>query len=243
MLWRDGVPVLYRWKPRGTSVDSELAWYRAYAESKGEELGEVFALDACADSGALPGIVKESLALYPWIGEVNLSRGALDSALVLERAVRVLSRAASWALLMGSFALAGSGLRYYDIRRNIDAVRDRSSDLYRSVFDPARTGRIPDPVALARSRVAELRGGGEGRPLGEVLADLGDIFERNPSMDVSLDSMRYNADGVDYTGSAPDMETIQEFRNAWMERAGAVSPPNMQSAPGVGYRFDISAKW
>ena len=189
-------------------------------------------------------IVRESLRLCPWIGDVNLSRSAFDNALVMERAVRSLSRVASWFLIMGLFALAGNGLRYYEARRSIDELRDRSSQLYRSTFDPSRTGRIADPLGLALSKVAELQGGAvEGRLINQVFADLGSIFEQNLSMDVTLDSVRYNLlEGIDYTGSAPDMETAQEFRRAWVERANA-GPLNLQNAPGVGYRFDLSVKW
>jgi hypothetical protein len=253
LLWREGVPVLYRWKPRESAaedqpsfiLESERSWYEAYCKSKGEEVGEIFALDAAQPSALadFSDIARESLRLYPWIGDVNLSRSAFDNALVLERAVRSLSRVASWFLVMGLLALAGNGLRYYEARRSLEEIRNRSSQLYRSTFDPSRTGRIPDPLGLALSKVAELRGGtAEGRLINEVFADLGSIFEQNPSMDVTLDSVRYNLEGIDYTGSAPDMETAQEFRRAWTERANA-GPLNLQNAPGVGYRFDLSVKW
>jgi hypothetical protein len=253
MLWRAGVPVLYRWKPRehvaegqlSFTLESERSWYEAYCKSKGEETGEIFALDATQPSALteFSVIVRASLELCPWIGDVNLSRSAFDNALVLERAVRSLSRVASWFLVIGLLALAGNGLRYYEAQGSIDELRNRSSELYRSTFDPSRTGRISDPLGLALSKVAELRGGAtEGRLLNEVFADLGTILEQNPSMDVTLDSVRYNLEGIDYTGSTPDMETAQEFRRAWVEQANA-GPLNLQNAPGVGYRFDLSVKW
>jgi hypothetical protein len=227
-------------------LESERSWYEAYCKSKGEETGEIFALDTTQPSALadFSEIARESLRLCPWIGDVNLSRSAFDNALVLERAVRSLSRVASWLLVIGLLALAGNGLRYYEARRSIDELRDRSSQLYRSTFDPSRTGRIPDPLGLALSKVAELQGGAtEGRLINQVFADLGAIFEQNSSMDVTLDSVRYNLlEGIDYTGSAPDMETAQEFRRAWVERANA-GPLNLQNAPGVGYRFDLSVKW
>jgi hypothetical protein len=79
--------------------------------------------------------------------------------------------------------------------------------------------------------------------INEALADLGTIFEQYPSIDVTLDFARYNPDGVDYTGSAPDVEAAQEFRRAWAERAGSALLGNVQNAPGVGYRFDLSVRW
>jgi hypothetical protein len=266
MLWRGGVPVLYRWKSRKrraqtqgsqiqepqaqgsrqASEESELAWYEAYCKSKEEEVGASFALDVTRGSNnpGLPEIVKKSLTLYPWIGEVNLSRSALDSALGLERTVNSLSRVASWLLVMGLFVLGGNALRYYETQRSVNALRDRSSELYRSTFDPSRTGRIPDPLNLALARVAELRGGSsEGRLINEMFTDLGAIFEQDPSIDVTLDFARYNLEGVDYTGSAPNMEAAQDFWRAWLERASTAQLGNVQNAPGVGYRFDLSVKW
>jgi hypothetical protein len=247
MLWRGGLPVLCRWKARGrTTLDAELDWFRSYCKSREEELGECFVLNAEEPSelAALPEIVRESLELYPWLGEVNLSQRALDSAVVVERTVHLLSRAVFWILLMGLLVLAGNGLRYYEARRSIDEIRDRSSELYRSAFDPSRTGRISDPLGLARSKVEELRGGvSEGHPLNEVFADLGSIFEQNPSMDVTLDVIRYNVDGVMYSGSAPDREKIQEFWSAWAARADNVPYPSINTAPGVGYRFDMNVRW
>jgi hypothetical protein len=246
ILWRGGVPVLYRWKSRErASGESERAWYEAYCKSREEELRETFFLDATQpEVSRLPEIVKKSLDLYPWIGEVNLSRSALDSALVLERTVNALSRVASWLLIMGLFVLGGNVLRYYEPRQNLNELRDRSSELYRSTFDPSRTGRISDPLGLALSRMAELKGGSsEGRLINETLTDLGAIFEQYPSIDVTLDFARYNLEGVDYTGSAPDMETAQEFRRAWAERASTAQLGNLQNAPGVGYRFDLNVRW
>jgi hypothetical protein len=247
MLWRDGLPVLYRWKARArTTLDAELEWFRSYCKSREEELGEFFVLNAEEPSelAALPEIIKESLALCPWLGEVNLSQRALDSAVVVERAVQSLSRAAFWILLMGVLVLGGNGLRYYEARRSIDGIRDQSSEIYRSVFDPARTGRIPDPLGLARSKIEELKGGAsEGHPLSEVFAELGSIFEQNPSMDVTLDAIRYNVDGVAYSGSAQDREMIQEFWSAWVERGDNVPYPSVNPAPGVGYRFDMNVRW
>jgi hypothetical protein len=247
MLWRGGLPVLYRWKALArTTLGAELEWFRSYCKSRDEELGEFFVLNAEEPSelAALPEIVQESLALCPWLGEVNLSQRALDSAVVVERTVHFLSRAALWILIMGILVLGGNGLRYYEARRSIGELRERSSELYRSVFEPARTGRIADPLGLARSKIEELKGGApEGYSLNEVFIDLGSIFEQNLSMDVTLDAIRYNVDGVVYTGSAPDREKIQEFWSAWAERVGNVPYPSINPAPGVGYRFEMNVRW
>ncbi|GHV48226.1 hypothetical protein FACS1894204_12360 [Synergistales bacterium] len=250
ILWRGGVPALYRWRPRSNieAVRDEEKWFRSYCASKTEDVGEVFVFDA-----ALPGetalsslseIIKASVSLYPWIDDVNLSLGALDSALTLEQTVRRLSVAACWLLVTGLFVLAGNGLRWYEARRGIDNIRDKSSEIYRSVFDPSRTGRIPDPLGLARSKIAELKGEDvAGRSINQVFDELGGIFEQNPSMDVTIDSVRFTLEGVDYTGSTSDAGTPQEFQNAWADIAGNAMLQNVQNAPGVGYRFDLTVKW
>jgi hypothetical protein len=62
-------------------------------------------------------------------------------------------------------------------------------------------------------------------------------------MDVTLDVIRYNVDGVMYSGSAQDREKIQEFWSAWAERADNVPYPSINTAPGVGYRFDMNVRW
>ncbi|MDR3265023.1 MAG: hypothetical protein LBT15_03330, partial [Synergistaceae bacterium] len=248
MLWRGGVPVFYRWKSAERATpEAERAWIEAFCKSRSEEVGEFFAMDATRPSelALLPEIIKESLALYPWLEEVNLSRGALDSALVLERVVRMGTRVAAWLLAFGLLAATGNGLRWYEARQNIDALRGRSVALYREAFDPSATGPISDPLGRARGKMAELTGGSpaEGRLIGDVFSDLGAIFEKNPSMDVTLDSVRYNPDGVEYTGSAPDTGTIQSFRQACAETASSAQIMNMQNAPGIGYRFDLNVRW
>lgn len=249
MLWRGGIPILYRWKSRADATsDTELAWYERYCKSRGEEVGEVFVMDATIppELAKIPDIAKESLALCPWIGDVNMSQSALDSAVVLERLVQSLSKVASWILIMGLLILVGNGLRYYEARRNTNEFRRRAVELYRSAFEPTRTGAIPDPLGLARSAVHELRAGPtDGRSISDMFYDLGAIFEQNPGMEgITLDVTRYNPEGVNYTGSAPNMEMAQEFRRAWAEKAYSAQLGSLSSIPGgSGYRFELYVRW
>ena len=247
ILWRSGKPVLYRWKPASkTTPEAERSWFEAYCESREEPLGGFFAMDATklSELVLLPEILKESLRQYAWTGDVNLSRGALDSALGLERFVRSGTRVALWLLMLGLLVLGGNGLRYYDGRQSIEAVHEQATRLYRETFEPTRTGRIANPLNEAIRKIRELRPGEtEGRPINEVLSELGSIFEDNSSMDVTLDTVRYNLEGVDYTGSAPDMNTIQNFQRAWAGKARSAQIGNLQNAPGIGFRFDLSVRW
>jgi len=248
MLWRDGVPAFYRWKSRAdTTIEAEYAWYERYCKSKGEEFGDVFTLDATNPSqmAEFQDIAKESMALFPWIGGVNMSRRALDSAVVLERTVNSLSKVACWFLIIGLLFLTGNALRLYEARRNTNQLRTRTVELYRSVFEPNRVGSIPDPIGLARFHVHNARGDfSEGRSITEMFYDLGEIFEQNPDMGITVDVARYDSNGVIYTGTAPDMETVHRFRGAWAERVYSANIGNLSIVPGgSGYRFDLSVRW
>ncbi|MCR4819472.1 MAG: hypothetical protein K5841_11000 [Fretibacterium sp.] len=253
ILWQDYKPVLTRWRPgsrslkgKGATPESEMAWFDAYCRGQGLERGNSFVLDATDPEAfaSVGTITRESLEHSPWLRSVNLSRRALEGAMGLERSVRLLTRAACWVLLMGGLVLAGSLLRLNQLQNKTEEVRGRSEALYREVFDSTHTGRIGNPVSLARDRIAALQGGvSEGRGLDAALADLGEVFAENPNLDVAVDVLRYNAEGLDFTGSAPDMSTVLTFRKAWEGRASLSQLDNTQSVSGVGYRFDLRVRW
>lgn len=249
VLWQDYKPVLTRWRPRTRSTpDKEFAWFDIYCKERELERSESFTFDALDSNDAslkiISDIVRESVIKCPWISSVNLSQSALEGAIGLERTVSLMTRAACWILFMGVIALAGSYLKLNQVNNRIAAVRAQSESLYKEVFEPGRTGRIANPVSLARDKIAELqRGGSEGRGFEDVLADLGSIFTEDPSMDITVEILRYNAEGIDCTGSAPDMSTILTFRRAWESRASLAQLDNTQSVSGVGYRFDLRVRF
>jgi hypothetical protein len=247
LLWQDGQPVLSRWRPRNrASAESEAAWFDAYCREKELVRGETFVFDAANedDCASLRAITADSLSLCPWLGAVNLSRTALEDVMGLERNVSLMARAACWLFLAGAVVLAGNLLKWNQLLNRSEDVQTRSETLYREVFEPSRTGRIPNPVSLARDRIAQLQGGGsEGRRFEDAMTDLGEIFAEAQGLDVTVDILRYNAEGLDFTGVAPDMSTILTFRRAWEGRAGMSQLDNTQSVPGVGYRFDLRVRW
>ena len=247
LLWQGYKPVLSRWRPKAHATpESELAWFDTCCKGQGLERGSSFVLDATDPEAfaSIGEIARESLIHCPWLRDVNLSRTALEGAMGLERSVRLLTRVACWVLLMGGLVLTGSLLRWNQLQHKTEAVRERSEALYREVFDPAHTGRIGNPVSLARDKIAALQGGvSEGRGLDGALADLGEVFAENTSLDVVVDVLRYNAEGLDFTGSAPDMSTVLTFRKAWEGRASLSQLDNTQSVSGVGYRFDLRVRW
>ena len=192
--------------------------------------------------GDFAEIVSDSVRICPWIADVNLSRTILEGARDLERTVNVLSRVSVWLLILGIVMLGAEFLRWYQLDGQVKETRARSERFYRETFDPERTGRISNPVNLARDKIASLTGHtDEGHALDEVLADLGKVF--SSVQGVTMDIIRYNAEGIDCTGVAPDMTTVLNFRKAWEERANQVQVDNTQFVSGIGYRFDVRVRW
>lgn len=251
LLWQENKPVLYRWKKFSGehAEEKELAWYDAYCKARELDRGGNFVVNASGDNDeedneAFYEIVNDSVKICPWIANVNLSRSALEGARDLERTVKLLTRASCWLLVLGAVTLGTSIWKWNQIQANVQEVRTRSENYYRQTFDPQHTGRIANPVTLARDKIAEISGTGtETHPLDEVLADLGEVFSGEQSMDITIDIIRYNSDGIDCTGSAPDMTTILNFRKAWENRASLAQVDNTQFVSGIGYRFDLRVRW
>jgi hypothetical protein len=255
ILWQSNKPVLYRWR-RLTGEhpeEKELSWYDSYCKARELDRGGNFVVNASGDNDEEDNegfyeIVNDSVKICPWISNVNLSRSALESTRDLERTVRLLTRASCWLLALGIVALCACVWKYQQVQERVQEVRTRSENYYRQTFDPSHTGRIANPVTLARDKIAELSGTGkETHPIEEVLADLGEIFREvkgeDQSMYVRIDNIRYNSEGIDCTGSAPDMTTILNFRKAWESRASMAQVDNTQFVSGIGYRFDLRVRW
>lgn len=252
ILWQENKPVLYRWRSSSGagSEEKELAWYDAYCSAKELDRGGNFVVNAADsddydDAGEeFAQVAAESVKICPWIYGVNLSRRALEGARDLERSVRLLTRVALWLLILGGAALGGSFLRWQQVTGQIQEVRTRSENYYRQTFEPQRTGRIANPVAFARDKIAEISGTSTtGHPIEEVMADLGEIFGNEQHKGVTLDVMRYNSEGFDCTGTAPDMSTVLNFRKAWEDRDNKAQVENTQFVAGIGYRFDLRVRW
>ncbi len=249
ILWQNNKPELYRWRKFTDehSTEKELGWFDSYCKIRKLERGGNFVVNASDDfkkddNNAFYDIVNDSVKICSWIANVNLSRSALEGARYLERSVRLLTRASCWLLVLGTVTLGASIWKWHQVQEEVNEVRTRSENYYRQTFDPQHTGRVANPVTLARDKIAELTGTGtETHPLEEVLADLGEIFAQ--SFDITMDIIRYNSEGIDCTGSAPDMTTILNFRKAWESKASLAQVDNTQFVSGIGYRFDLRIRW
>ncbi|MCL1941865.1 MAG: hypothetical protein FWG09_07965 [Synergistaceae bacterium] len=244
VIWRSGIPELYRWRAKKESaLESEISWLKKYCESKEiEEKNDVYIFDAEKDLGNLHSIIRESFAAFPWLRDINLSRGAINSVMLLERFVRFASKAAVWLAVLGAVFAFGGWMNYSMLSKALDDTRSNSEKLYRDVFD--KDGRIVDPVSQARGRINALLGSGSsGKTLSDFLSDLGVPWQINP-ISITIDFMRYNSEGgADLSGSAADMATIQSFRTALADMGGSVQLGDVSQIPGGGFRFNLGIKW
>ena len=250
MFWQALEPQMYRWKRNSgeNAVEKELEFYDKYAEACELERGEDFVVDGRNPPEDFAGIVAESVRLCPWIDKVNLSRSAAAGARDLERSVKLLTGVAVLALVSGTIMLGAEIFRSRAINAELDETRTRSEEYYRKTFEPERRGRISNPVNLARERIASLKGTGDEKShtLDEVLAELGVIFSDKNFSETTVDIIRYNNDGFDCTGTAPDMTTVLNFRKSWEEAMpdlSRVQVDNTQYVAGIGYRFDLRVRW
>ena len=245
LLWQSNRPVLYRWnKENITSHTQILSWYDGYCHERGLERGGDYVFDACNPDDDIREIASDSVRICTWINDVNLSRSALEGARDLERTVRILGKVSIWLLAAGVIMLGAETADYFRIKSDAEEMTSRSAEYYRSTFDPSRTGRISNPVNLARDKIASLSGKGEYvHSVEEVLADLGEIYSGMKGDNITIDIIRYNAEGIDCSGTAPDMTTVLNFRRAWEDKANLVQVDNTQFVSGIGYRFDLRLRW
>ena len=245
LLWQSNRPVLYRWSRRNALSHTQiLSWYDSYCHERGLERGGDYVYDANDPDDDIREIVSESVRICPWINDVNLSRSALEGARDLERTVRILGKVSIWLLIAGVIMLGAETADYFRIQSDAEEMTTRSAEYYRTTFDPSRTGRISNPVNLARDKIASLSGKGEYvHTVEEVLADLGEIYSGMKGDNITIDIIRYNAEGIDCTGTAPDMTTVLNFRRSWEDKANLVQVDNTQFVSGIGYRFDLRIRW
>ena len=249
LMWQSYKPVIYRWRKRSDkeSIKRELKLFDVMSEQRGYDRGGSYIYDVLSedvDVSEIADIVTESVRICSWLNGVNLSRSELEGARDLERTVGMLTSGALGMLICGVLILGGGFIFLRNTEAETTHLTERSEAYYRSTFEPERKGRISNPVRLARERTAEVTGKStDEHGISEVLGELGEIFGTLKEDGTSIEILRYNADGIDCTGTAKDMTAVLNFRNAWEGRAGLVQVDNTQLVAGIGYRFDIRIRW
>ena len=255
VIWRSGVPELYRWRAnKESALASEISWLSKYCESKeakeeeGEEgkegKKEIFIFDAENDSKNLLSIITQSFASFPWLREINLSRSAINSVMILERFVRFSSKAAVWLVIFGSLFTTGAWMNHSMLSKAVADTRSNTIKIYRDVFDrDGRVGNAGDAVSQARGRINTLKGTGmTGKTLSSVLTDFG-IPWQNKSIKITIDSMNYSPENISISGSANDMAEITNLRTSLLDIGWNATLGDVSLMPGGGWRFNIRVNW
>ena len=244
VLWQSYCPVTYRWCPFSANAEArERAWFDAYCQSQELERGGNFAVDMNdVDGSYIAETVRRSVDLCAWLNGLNLSRTVLEGARDMERKLSIIARVTMGLLGVGVIILGAEILRSHHLSSLTAEIRGRSEKYYRDTFDPERKGRISNPVTLAREKIGLLSGGGEDRhTLEGVLSDMGRVSAQNA--DITVDAVRYGREGIDCTGTAPDMMGVLRFRKTWEELGYEAEADNTQFVSGIGYRFDVGIRW
>jgi hypothetical protein len=237
VLWREGIPVLYRCVSRAEAEPSELAeWVRA---SSGSDFS-VFLLDSRTSPDAaerLEAEARRTWAAFPALASLDLSSRQMESALRIENLSSTLKATLSAGLVLGTLFLAASGLSALSARNRLEAYENASIRLYREVFDP--TGPIRDPLSQAKARLAALSGTDEADGLIQAFAMLGRA-SRQSDAGIVLDTLRYSERQTELIGKGPSVEAVRAFQRALQD--GDTALEDLQQLPGGQFRFKITVR-
>jgi len=237
VLWREGIPVMYRCSPRAEVEPEEAAeWIRATA---GRDL-EVRMLDLREDpgaAGALETEAEKTWKAFPPLASLDLSPGQMESAMRLETLALAAKPALAWLLVLGILFSAASGLSYFSSRMKLERYEETSVRLYREVFDS--TGPVRDPLSQAKARLAAASGQEEAESLAGALAMLGRAGSK-AGEGIFLDTLRFSKGQVELIGRGESVESIRAFQGAMVP--GTASLEDLQQLPGGLFRFRLAMR-
>lgn len=237
VLWRDGIPVLYRWSPRSEGEPQEVVeWIR---RSSGTET-DVLLLDSRGNPGAaeqLEAEARRTWTAFPALAALDLSSGQRESALRLESFSSILKPVLSALLVLGLLFDASAGIALLSAKTRLAGYEEASVRLYREVFDPS--GPIRDPLSQAKARLAAALGTDETKSLAGALAMLGRAGQ-NAGSGIVLDALRFSERQTEITGKGPSVEAIRAFQHAL--EAEESSLEDLQQLPGGQFRFKVTVR-
>ena len=252
LLFQEGIPVLYRWRPReGHTPDEEEEWLRKYCGAAGREIPRLIRFDAQEQpeeaAGALFAAAERTLAAFPSLAEFSVSSRGVDAALVTDRLLVLWRRALLAATLLGLLFAAGARLSLREGELYLDRLRTSAVTAYRSVFGD---GPVNDPLSQARARLMQAQGTGKSVQLADLIALLGEAWEATEGKDILLETLRYGEDGAEIIGSAATVEAIQAFQRQCALLGAKNASARMEAqlgdisqAPGGGLRFTMTVRW
>lgn len=237
VLWREGIPVLYRCSPRSEGEPEEAAeWIRA---SAGRDL-EVRVLDSRKDPGAaaiLEAEAEKTWKAFPPLAALDLSPGQMESALRLETLALAAKPALAWLLALGILFSAAAGLSYFSSRMKLARYEESSVRLYREVFDSA--GPVRDPLSQAKARLAAASGQEETGGLSGILAMLGRAGS-TAGDGIFLDTLRFSKGQAELGGRGESVESIRAFQAAMDPKNASLE--DLQQLPGGLFRFRLAMR-
>lgn len=245
LAWTDGNPVAYRWWPRSRRSPQDAA--RDLALSADVEADEVRIIDFAEDrSGALAELTSGSRHLLTSPGafrELDLSGRGIDTAVKADMVMGSFRRMTLVVLLFGAMAAALAGALFLEKSRFTSAIDARAEALYRKTFPG--NGIVRDPLSQARARLRERKVGDatQDASLFEVLGVLGEAWADEQLQDVSLETLRFNPDGTDLTGTAGDVAEIDLLQQRFSGSGFISNLGDIQQIGSGRLRFTLSLEW
>lgn len=244
MLFNEYFPALYRWRAYSDGgLEKERDWMFGYSRSTGKETENSYLIDSRQEeySNELCLSLDRTLKAFPRYSQINVSRKVMDSFLLTERITGLTGRFLIWFLVCGILFTGGAFIQYRLHDWKLEALQSRSSEIYRTVFDP--TGKIIDPLSQARARLADIAGNDKGLSLESVLSRIGEVWSDLEKGEILLNTLRYNSDYVDMSGTASEMISVQKLQKSLDTEKIQSRIGDIQQIPGGGIRFNMTLRW
>ena len=242
LAWSAGQPVVYRWWPRRRRAPDQAL--QELALGAGLDVSEAQVIDLEEDPvGGMQRLQAGARRLLSASGpfrDLDLSGRGIDTAVRADLVMSSFRRFTAAVLVSGALATAIAGGLYFERSRYADSVDARAESLYRQTF-PA-SGVLRDPLSQARAWLRQRETGAETEDVAlvEVLGAVGNAWDDKGLRSVSLETLRYNPDGADLTGTAVDVAEIDQLQQRF-DGSGFISNlGDIQQIGGGRLRFTLS---
>lgn len=245
LAWDEGKPVAYRWWPRSRRSPGDAVLELALgAEVEADDARVLdFAEDRVRALAELTSGVRHLLMSHGAFRDLDLSGRGIDTAVRTDMVMGAFRRMTVSVLLFGAIAAALAGGLYLEKSGSSEAIDARAEAMYRKTFP--ESGIVRDPLSQARARLRQRQVGGETQDvtLVEVLGVLGEAWEAKELGGVSLETLRFNPDGTDLTGTAADVADIDLLQQRFSGSGFVSNLGDIQQIGSGNLRFTLSLEW
>lgn len=245
LAWDEGKPLAYRWWPRKRR--SPLDAVEELAFGAGIEADNARVLDFSEDRDCslaeLTSGIRHLMTSPGAFRELDLSGRGIDTAVRADMVMGAFRRMTMSALLFGALAAALAGGLYVEKSRFAEAIDLCAEAVYRDTFPGS--GVIRDPLSQARGQLRQRQAGGDTQDvtLIEVLGTLGEAWEAPELRGVSLETLRFNPDGTDLTGTAADVAEIDLLQQRFAGSGFVSNLGDIQQIGSGNLRFTLNLEW